>query len=518
MSLMKHLFVRNFNRITPFRLSVSWRFFNESITMKEKQIPEISEDDSARDLFKVIDEYSTVESETPYGMRQKIRSIQTRKFVSKRRNKLQKMLSDSDHYHPVIYSILSAKTGSEITDLLNNINVSDYSHDETCEEDTDDVDSKNIDPTIHRIHSKAIRCAADLGEFAVAWDIFEQCKTKQILSNELYNTMMWCCMYEARNEQSLEQVFALYDELNQVITDHGLSIHPRTYSTLINSCVKLYKFDKALRVLHEVKTKHPEVLNHSRVRQAVLTLLLKSLHIDEAIELVNNAPDGEDMAWANFRQYRISEILYALASNKLMLRSNSQDYVQKAETVFKKSLSAAITHDVEIPFNMFNGMIHVYAKAQDFDSCYVLLEYMTDPKQKHKLFPSPTYRTFEHMVSALEDHPNNDDKWKKIDKMYKLMGTCDDVRRSEFFYRILLDVCDDNIDKAQVFYDDMVNVHKIEPNVNTLKNLFAVGMNHYGKNTQQLQEFTRYIIDQHSEYNITPTEDIRQQWKVAMNT
>lgn len=220
-------FMRRKNVFIPFKFKYLSRYCsNQAALQSQTNILE------KNNIMELIHNYETrdfdrMAHKTNYNIQ---------KFALHRKNDLEKIIQeDKELYHPVLFSIICANNGSEIVNILNNINVNDFSHDESTAEHIGYDKEKCLNPSIHRIYCKAIRCCADLQELDVCWQIFETCKQLKIISNELYNTMMWVTMYNDRSRESLHKVFVLFDELKT----NNLFVHPRTYSTLINSCINI---------------------------------------------------------------------------------------------------------------------------------------------------------------------------------------------------------------------------------------------------------------------------------------
>ena len=415
-------------------------------TALQEKIPKISDDH----LLRVIDEYAT----KPHHIRSHKKRTHTQKFINKRERKRKENLQEPEKYHPLVLSLMTANTGSEILDILQTVDATKYSHEEiiTILTDPDEVDiyESNKEPTIHRIYCKAIRCCADLGEMDICWQIFENCKKDELISNELYNTMMWVCMYDNRGSKSLDKVLKLKKELDEKTVEYKLMINPRTYSTLLRSCIKAQNYHQGLKILDYVERRHPELLKHSRLAAAASNLLAMAGDVDKAFEIMDSFSELDEKALCRFEQYQLNRFLFKIAQ-RITDAETTTYYIEKAEMIFKRCLNAAIKHNVEIPPGFFAGMMDVYGKNGDFDSCSQLLRYMVDPKKKHELYPSPTARIFEKMLKSLLSHKNSKEKWKKLDSILKAMNKLD-VNVSHFgFYLVLFDVCGDDIERAKGF-------------------------------------------------------------------
>ncbi len=128
----------------------------------------------------------------------------------------------------------------------------------------------------------------------------------------------------------------------------------------------------------------------------------------------------------------------------------------QADNIFKKCLTVGVKYDINVQVGAFNQMIHVYARNNDYDSCRVLLKYMIDTEKKHKVIPMPVLKTFEQIIKPLVVLENNDDKRMKIDDICKIM---DDLKigKGTQFYCSLLEACDDDIERAKKFYNEIIN-------------------------------------------------------------
>ena len=515
MSRLKRLIICNGGIRSVSRFSAQIRACSSS-SIQQQKIPKISDND----LFKVIDEYDT----RRFDRWSHKASHNAQKFALKRKIKLQEMLQQQDQYHPLIFSLLSAQTGSEILDILNNVDITQFSHEELTTdaiepEDEIEIDGTTEDPTIHRVFSKAIRCCADLGEMDICWQIFENCKKDQLISNELYNTMMWVCMYNKRDSTALEKVFKLNKELEAKITEYNLQLNPRTYSTLINSCLKARKANEGFKILRHVEKNHPELLKHSRLVQAASRLAVTAGEIDKAEEIIDSISELDEKAWCRFEKYLLSKFLFKIAKRLSTGMIDAADYTRKAQKIFEKCVSTAIKYDVEIPNSIFTGMMDVYAANGDFKSCAELLRYMIDPNKKHKLYPAPSASTFECMTYSLIQHENNEGKWKKLNSILKAMERLD-IKITNFgFYMCLFQVCGDDVERAKKFYNDMIDVDQIQPNMALLEVLFNVGVKQYENNKDYatFEQFVKWIIDEYSKHNIIPTTEVKDRWIDALN-
>ena len=63
--------------------------------------------------------------------------------------------------------------------------------------------------------------------------------------------------------------------------------HPRTYSTLINCCIKAPDLHQGLKILDEVESNHSELLKHSRLIEAAVRLLVICGDIDKAVKFID---------------------------------------------------------------------------------------------------------------------------------------------------------------------------------------------------------------------------------------
>ena len=467
-----------------------------------EKIPKISED-----LIEIIDQHN---SET-YNKGRNRTKHQIEHFALYRKNGLKEMLQQPDKYHPIIYKLLSAESGADIMDILNGIDKTEFDQEESIEED-DEADTKYVTPTIHQIYGKAIRCCADLDEIPLCWKIFERCKKDKIISNELYCTMMWVCMYKKRTRGALDRIFQLNEELEKAKTDYNLKIHPRTYSTLINSCAKVKNYDKGIKILRDIERNHPELLGYTRFIQAATKLLVNVREADKALDIIESKAKSDETVWYQFKTYELSLIIRRIG---LGIKYGKMENMERAEQLFQKCVAVACRHNVDIPASMFNAIMKVYAQNEDYDSCLVLLKYMIHPEKKHKNFPSPSISSFEIILEALEHHENGNDKWEKVDKMLMAMKKLE-IDRTWNFYCRLFDVCGDDIERAKKWYQEMIDVDKIQPNMAVLKCFFSVAESHYQHNDPEFQAFMKYIIDQHSEYGVIPTQEIKDRWTVAL--
>ena len=330
--------------------------------------------------------------------------------------------------------------------------------------------------------------------------------------------MMWVCMYNKRTHEALNEVLNLNNELNQATMDYNLKIHPRTYSTLINSCVKVKKYNEGLKILRKLEQDNPELFGHTRIVQAAVILTLNAGDFDKAINILESKAklDGDPTVWCQFETYQLAMMIRKIGQRVKFGGIDVTQNVEQAEQIFQKCITIACRNNVDIPGSMFNAMMGVYARNGDYDSCLVLMQYMIDPAKKHKNYPSPSISTFDAIFEALSYHQNNDEKWKKMDSMLKAIQKLNIEEYANWsFYCRLFDVCGDNVERAKELYDDLIN-KEIEPNMAVLCALFNVGVNHYNKDDPEFELFVRWIIDEHSKYGIIPTEAIKNEWKVAL--
>ena len=440
------------------------------------------------------------------------KSMNAEKFALKRKMRQEECLKQPHLFHPLIFSLMTAESGSEILKIINNVDVTKYSTEEKINWDPDplvaDTFDANEEPTIHRIFSKAIRCCADMGEINICQQIFKQCKKNGIVSNQLYSTMMWLCMYNNRDAKSLKKVFRLKNELDSF----NLEVHPRTYTTLINCCVKAGDYHQGLKVLHDIEKNHAELLKHSRLVETVMRLSVYCGEIDKAVNFLDTMSKTDAMVWCRFDHYRYREILSRMALDS---STKVNDWTETAERIFRNCLVNAIKYNVEVPTPLFNGMIEVYAANDDFDSCFELLGHMIDPDKKHILYPSPTAVTFQWCLKSLIYCDK--DKWKKLDSVLEIMDKIN-VHPFKFgFYLVLFEICDDDIERAKKFYDDMSNIYGINPNMALLESMFEVGVKHFEKHkdNEKFEQFLKWILDEYDKYNIIPTKGIKLKWKAA---
>ena len=488
--------------ISLWKLSDQIRSFSSESMEK---IPKISED-----LFDIIDQHDT----RFYNKRKNKAKYQIEQFGLYRKKQVEEMLQQPDKYHPVIYKLLSAETGEAIMDTLEGIDKTEFGQEECIKEDEDD-DTKYLTPTIHQIYARAIRCCADLDELNLCWKIFENCKKDQILSNELYNTMMWVCMYKRRSPQILEQVLGIKKELDQVIIDHNLKPHPRTYSTLINSCMKVRNLDEGYRTYREIERFHPELFGYTRIVQASVKLLATLGERDKALKLIESKAKSDETVWCQFKLYELPMIVRKMGLQVKYGGIGAEQCIEKAEKLFQKCVATACRHNVDIPVAMFNAIMKVYAQNGGYDSCFVLLQYMIHPGKKRKNYPSPSLSSFESILEALMHHENSDEKWEKVDKMLMAMKKLGIEKTWNFYCRLLV-VCDDDIERARKWYHEMIDVDGIEPVMAVLDCYFDVAAKHYNSDDPEFETFVRYLIDEYSKYDIIPTEEIKHRWEVAL--
>eukprot|EP00485_Elphidium_margaritaceum_P010630 CAMPEP_0202694256 /NCGR_PEP_ID=MMETSP1385-20130828/8162_1 /ASSEMBLY_ACC=CAM_ASM_000861 /TAXON_ID=933848 /ORGANISM="Elphidium margaritaceum" /LENGTH=511 /DNA_ID=CAMNT_0049350069 /DNA_START=29 /DNA_END=1564 /DNA_ORIENTATION=- len=434
------------------------------------------------------------------------------RFGDLRRKKLEQMTQQPEAYHPVIFSLLSAKNSSDILDVLHTMDRAQFSTEESWSDSHQDDEDRHTHPSIHRVYSKAIRCCADLGEKDVCWQIFEQCKQDKILSNELYNTMMWLCMYERRDLQAFQRVIELYKELQSVAESDNLCLHPRTFSTLLNSCTKAGRYSEGLRIYTDLKRNRKEMLQNARVFQAGVWLLCKTGDAKQAMKELKTfvTASQDDSVWCH-SLFCVTAILHAIA-RRLYHGAAREDYLELAEECFTKSLQAFFKHKVEIPVSLINAMIQVYANCNDYESCLALLQRMLGAKN---VLPAPTATTFEHALRSLLDYEDRDLKQQHMRHVVELMDKAE-IARTWHLYNVLIEVCKDDLEAAKQWYSEMLNEKK--PNNATMKWLVSVALTHFqtNANRDELRAFTQWIIEQHQKYNFPVDVDLKEALKNAI--
>ena len=489
--------------------------FRQCSVAVEQKRPSISEDS----LLQLI-ENQRVE---PFDRKSNRISRHVEIFNANRKRELEEMLQEPDQYHPVIYNLLSAQNSEDILNVLDSIGTDLFSRDQEQDYDEDRED-RYLNPTLHVIYCKAIRCAADLGEMDLCWNLFERCKSDGLTSCELYNTMMWCSMHQTRSPQALEKVFSLCRELQEISIEKEWAEHPRTYSTLLNSCAKVRSYNKALQIYRNLKTEKPEMLKNDRVLQAVIRLLTDTGDIDGAIQLIE---EGDLLKYPG--KYRLSYIIWTLAKRHGGIGPHDLSVVEKAEEFFRKSVTAAIKEGTPIPIGMFNSMILLYGKSGDYESCLSLLDSMV--QRKHSLFPMPTASTFSNMMNALKlrDDVDSNERGKQIEYLLKVMDESK-VERSWLFYLSSLNACarGSNLEIGGRLYEEMKNAvavrvddeiaKEVRVDEPILEAMFLIGKKHYAANPnkQEFQQFIEWIINEHSQLNLAPKPETKEQWKLAV--
>lgn len=181
--MWKRIVIHNNNNMALLRPSIQMRFLSNTANEKIQKI--------SQDKLEIIDQ--------PHSENYK----QKKFHVMRRQKHREEMQKEPEKYHPVIHKLFNARAGADIITILSDIDKKEFKQEEHFEHDEEE-DTKYLQPTIHQIYAEAIKYCADLNQLDLCWEIFETCKRDKILSNELYDTMMWVCMYDNRSKQALE--------------------------------------------------------------------------------------------------------------------------------------------------------------------------------------------------------------------------------------------------------------------------------------------------------------------------
>eukprot|EP01084_Bolivina_argentea_P219942 372865_1 len=96
-------------------------------------------------------------------------------------------------------------------------------------------------PTMYKLYPAAIIACAYLNDENKAWELFNTCKERKLVSAYTYSVMMWATMRSNRSKQGLTQVFDLFHEMKNETT---LIATAMLDAALINSCTAIGEYEK----------------------------------------------------------------------------------------------------------------------------------------------------------------------------------------------------------------------------------------------------------------------------------
>ena len=425
-------------------------------------------------------------------------------------------------YHPVMENIIKAQDTETIKSLINEFiqQHPDVTFQDEMDPDivdvTDNIDP-NVPPSLSKIYSRAIRTMADIGDFKSCWDTIKYLKDNDMVSIELYCTEMWLVMYESRDQNSVEKVFAIYDEY---IKDKRINnkYHSRIYSTIINSVVKVYSgigdrfVRKTLKIINELKEDKPEVLCKQRLCQAVLRLYGRIGNMDKGMQFLNemssehglNESDiiDQNMAIEIIKGYRLS-----IFRNK---DNNTRDkYISASEELFGKHWN-----ELDNRSGLYAVMMSIYSVVGDTASCKDMMEFMKESKTLDET-------DYNYLISAYSSSKslNNDRKWEQIGTVLSDMKK-GGFKRNAVTYKYLLQIYSNvshvSLQKIRKIYKQMKN-DNVELSGYMCNYMVNAGLKYFKKkdnvNEEDVRKYFNWIFDITKQNNVSLPERYINEWE-----
>ncbi|MCP4143526.1 MAG: hypothetical protein GY755_25115, partial [Chloroflexi bacterium] len=127
---------------------------------------------------------------------------------------------------------------------------------------------------------------------------------------------------------------------------------------------------------------------------------------------------------------------------------------------------------------------------------------------------------FRNVFISLLFMKDNNRKWNEVEKVLNIMKECD-IQPNVGTYFKLFELCIDDIQRARMYYDQMVNESQVSCNMTSLQLIMNVGENYFQKEEnknkiEEAKEFVEWIIYQYKIYDIIPTRQVKEQWKLPI--
>ena len=157
-------------------------------------------------------------------------------------------------------------------------------------------------------------------------------------------------------EKKLEKVFKIFGDIKA----HELPLNAITYNTIMDACVEVGDFNRALSLFDEMKSIEikPDIFTYS--------ILMKGLKKCKGIENVRKAIEIFEMVKNEGEELKVDEVLY----NSILNLCVSNNQIEKAEEIFQEMKNGNILPS-EVTYSI---MIKAFGNLKNMEKCYELYQ------------------------------------------------------------------------------------------------------------------------------------------------
>jgi pentatricopeptide repeat protein len=353
-----------------------------------------------------------------------------------------------------------------------------------------------------------IDCLIEQGRMEKTWEIFNFYKNSIKPDNYTYTTLLKGIKKMSLNAEWLNRAFLILEEAKI-----GYNLEEEFFNSLLDSCVKYNKIEKAVELFKEMKEKSKNNLSEYAYSM-MIKVYGKIYKLDKCLEMLNaikskgTVPSAVtyvclinvclrcrkvDVAEKLLQEVETNcekEVLDTVYFNIINGYKNNKSF-EKAKKIFDKHYNK---DNRSISTNVFNAYIDCCVQFNRFDSMVDTYNKMLENKVETDVFT---------LSILLKGFCN----WNKVEKTIEIYNHTKkrDITLDEFLYNHLMDmfVQNNNEEYVNIIYKDMKNKG------------FEIGSGTYGVLMKLFQlkgdhQKAYDLLDDMFKKEITPTESIYQ--------